>query len=59
MKVRMQKIKLQDLHFMKTKRVSFRSIDSLVSNTQVQDKKSDLEPKFTYHVAGKIISKIT
>ena len=33
----------------------FRSIDSLVSNTQVQDKKSDLEPKFTYHVGGKII----
>ena len=33
----------------------FRSIDSLVSNTQVQDKKSDLEPKQYYHVGGKVI----
>ena len=33
----------------------FRSIDSLVSNTQVQDGKSDLEPKFSYSYTGKVI----
>ena len=33
----------------------FRSIDSLVANTQVQDGKSDLEPKFSYTYTGKVI----
>ena len=33
----------------------FRSIDSLVANTQVQDGKSDLEPKFEYSFKGKVI----
>ena len=33
----------------------FRSIDSLVANTQVQDGKSDLEPKFSYSFKGKVI----
>ena len=33
----------------------FRSIDSLVSNTQVQDSKSDLEPKFSYSYTGQVI----
>ena len=33
----------------------FRSIDSLVSNKQVQDGKSDLEPKFSYSYTGKVI----
>jgi len=33
----------------------FRSIDSLVANTQVQDNKSDIEPKFKYFYTGKII----
>ena len=39
----------------------FRSIDSLVANTQVQDSKSDLEPKFKYSYTGKVIeaAKIT
>ena len=32
-----------------------RSIDSLVANTQVQDGKSDLEPKFEYSFKGKVI----
>ena len=36
----------------------FRSIDSLVSNTQVQDGKSDLEPKFSYSYTGKVLSLI-
>tara|TARA_R100000353_G_scaffold98044_1_gene71414 strand:+ start:436 stop:1788 length:1353 start_codon:yes stop_codon:yes gene_type:complete len=33
----------------------FRSIDSLVANTQVQEGKSDIEPKFKYFYTGKII----
>ena len=33
----------------------FRSIDSLVANTQVQDGKSDFEPKFSYSFKGKVI----
>ena len=33
----------------------FRSNDSLVSNKQVQDGKSDLEPKFSYSYTGKVI----
>ena len=33
----------------------FRSIDSLVANTQVQDGKSDAEPKFKYSFKGKVI----
>ena len=33
----------------------FRSIDSLVANTQVQDGKSDVEPKFKYSFKGKVI----
>ena len=33
----------------------FRSIDSLVANTQIQDGKSDAEPKFKYSFKGKVI----
>ena len=33
----------------------FRSIDSLVANTQIQDGKSDVEPKFKYSFKGKVI----
>ena len=34
---------------------NFRSVDSLVANTQVQNNSSDLEPKFKYIYEGKII----
>ena len=33
----------------------FRSVDSLVSNTQIQDSKSDIEPKFSYTYGGMVI----
>ena len=33
----------------------FRSIDSLVSNAQLQNRSSDIEPKISYNFSGKII----